>query len=319
MTSKDNVFVAYGMGKRVAVTVAVVCVLTMMLTGCKLRSSGGVDYVRASIGAASETAGGAERMSTDAVDDEMPSAVEADRAQTEAYGDLRETRVQRKSSSDEGETGYVSLFRTGYILQYDPLKRIPVWVAWRLTADHTDGNHKREGIKFTEDEDVEDPRATDADYRGSGYDRGHMCPSGDNKWSRKAQEESFLFTNICPQLHNLNAGDWNELEKRCRHWAKAYGEVYIVCGPVLLNKKHKTIGRNKVVVPEAFFKVVLRLGDDPQAIGFIYRNEERNSAMSSYVNTVDDVERITGLDFFASLPTEMEKQLESKASLDDWE
>ena len=100
------------------------------------------------------------------------------------------------------------------------------------------------------------PRATNMDYINSGYDRGHICPSGDNKWSEEAQLQSFLYTNCCPQLHNLNAGDWNELEGKCRKWAQQYGGVYIVSGPLLLNKKHKTIGKNKVVVPEAFFKVV---------------------------------------------------------------
>ncbi len=210
------------------------------------------------------------------------------------------------------------LSRVGYTTSYNKDLRIPNWVAWRLTADHTDGPHKRGGIKFQEDYEVPAPRATDTDYRSSGYDRGHMCPSGDNKWDAEAQQQSFLFTNICPQGHNLNAGDWNEMEGKCRRWAEKYGELFIVCGPILYKGAHKTIGKNKVVVPEAFFKVVLRMGNNPSAIGFIYKNEDGNRPMGDYVNSVDQVERITRIDFFPALPDSLENIIESKANLKDW-
>ena len=206
------------------------------------------------------------------------------------------------------------LHREGYTVCYNAEARLPHWVAWRLTADHVNGSHKRGGIKFQEDEQVPAPRATDADYRSSGYDRGHMCPSGDNKWSEVAQRESFLMTNICPQTHNLNAGDWNEMEQQCRRWAEQYGEIYIVCGPILYRQKHKTLGKNKVVVPEAFFKVVLCLGDDPKAIGFIYKNEDGNRPKGDYMNTVDQVERLTGIDFFPTLPDSIENRIEAEAN-----
>jgi endonuclease G len=152
----------------------------------------------------------------------------------------------------------------------------------------------------------------------SGYSRGHMCPSGDNRWSQQAQQESFLYTNCCPQLYSLNAGDWNDLEIKCREWAKAYGKIYIVCGPVLLNKKHRTIGKNRVVVPEAFFKVVLCLEGTPKGIGFIYRNEKTNKPIKSYVNSIDQVERITGIDFFPALPDDVEKKVEAEADITEW-
>lgn len=210
------------------------------------------------------------------------------------------------------------LRRTGYTVCYNADNRLPDWVAWRLTADHTTGEYKRGGIKFQEDEEVEEPRATDSDYRQSGYDRGHLCPSGDNKWSQKAQQESFLLTNVCPQAHNLNAGDWNEMEQQCRQWARKYGEIFIVCGPILYNQKHKKIGTHKVVVPEAFFKVVLCMSGMPKAIGFIYKNADGNRPKGDYVNTVDQVERITGYDFFANLPDDVEKRVEATANLAEW-
>lgn len=210
------------------------------------------------------------------------------------------------------------LKRTGYVASYNKTTLLPNWVAWHLTAERTEGSAKRSGVDFAEDTEVPEPRATDWDYYNSGYDRGHMCPAADNKWSKKAMEESFLFTNMCPQNGNLNRGDWNEMEMACRKWAKKYGDLYIVCGPILYKGKHKTIGKNKVVVPEAFFKVVLRTGDNPQAIGFIYKNTSGNRPKDSYVNTVDEVERITGIDFFPSLPDDVENKVEATADIANW-
>ena len=210
------------------------------------------------------------------------------------------------------------LKRTGYVASYNKATLLPNWVAWHLTAERTEGSAKRSGVDFAEDTEVPEPRATDWDYYNSGYDRGHMCPAADNKWSKKAMEESFHFTNMCPQNGKIKRGDWNEMELACRKWAKKYGDLYIVCGPILYKGKHKTIGKNKVVVPEAFFKVVLRTGDNPQAIGFIYKNTSGNRPKDSYVNTVDEVERITGIDFFPSLPDDVEKNVEATADIANW-
>ena len=132
--------------------------------------------------------------------------------------------------------------------------------------------------------------------------------------------QSFLFSNICPQAPSLNRGDWNEMELACRRWAKRYGSVYVVCGPVFYKKtRRKTIGRNKVAVPDAFFKVLLCMKDTPKAIGFLYKNTDGNRPMGDYVNTVDEVERITGYDFFPSLTDDVEKRVEAECNLDDWQ
>lgn len=210
------------------------------------------------------------------------------------------------------------LKRTGYVASYNKTTLLPNWVAWHLTAERTEGSAKRSGVDFAEDTEVPEPRATDWDYYNSGYDRGHMCPAADNKWSKKAMEESFLFTNMCPQNGNLNRGDWNEMEMACRRWAEEYDGLYIVCGPILYKGRHKTIGKNKVTVPEAFFKVVLRTGDNPKAIGFVYKNAGGNRPKGDYVNTVDEVERLTGIDFFPSLPDDVERRVEATADLADW-
>lgn len=209
------------------------------------------------------------------------------------------------------------LEKTSYIVSYNKDTKIPNWVAWHLTADHTDGVVPRDN-SYYEDEDVPLPRATNEDYRGSGWSRGHMCPAGDNKWDSDAMRESNLLTNICPQHGSLNSGVWNKIEQDCRKWAKEYGDVYIVCGPVFLNQEHETIGENQIVVPEAFFKVVLCLQGKPKAIGFIIRNNEGIKKRDQFINTVDEVERITGFDFFPALPDDIEDEVESFADITQW-
>ena len=211
------------------------------------------------------------------------------------------------------------LSRKGYTVSYNVDRRVPNWVAWHLTAMHLNGNTKRNESTFHEDESVPMPRAVNSDYVRSGYDRGHMCPAGDNKWSAKAMDESFLFTNICPQAPLLNRGDWNEMEQACRKWAKQYGDIYIICGPIFYKKQIKTIGKNKVAVPDAFFKVVLCMKGEPKAIGFIYKNADGNRPKGDYANSVDEVERITGIDFFPSLPDEIENKIEAQCNLNDWD
>ena len=108
------------------------------------------------------------------------------------------------------------------------------------------------------------------------------------------------------------------MEQDCRKWAKKYGDIYIVCGPVLLNRKHEVIGKNKIVVPEAFFKVILRLKPKPKAIGFIIRNNEGTKKRDHYINSVDEVERVTGIDFFPTLPDDIENKVEAYSNFNDW-
>ena len=207
--------------------------------------------------------------------------------------------------------------RLAYTVSYNHDTREPNWVAWTLTREHASGSLPRG--KFQDDEDMPSPKGTISDYFRSGFDKGHMCPAGDNKWSQRAMNECFLMTNMCPQTHALNAGVWNSIEQQCRSWAKKYGKVYIVCGPIYLNKQHRKLGKNKVVVPDAFFKVILRTGKNPQAIGFICRNQtETGLQKKDFVNSVDEVERITGYDFFSKLPDNVEKKVEAKADLGQW-
>lgn len=209
------------------------------------------------------------------------------------------------------------LRRKGYTLSYNGEWKIPRWVAWVLTADRLKGKAKRTD-EFLPDPDLpERARAFDSDYYRSRYDRGHMAPAGDMKWSQQAMAESFLLSNICPQAPNLNRGDWNELEEQCRKWAQRGEVLYIVCGPVVKpDVKHKrVVGKGKVLVPDGFFKTVLVMGDEPRAVGFLYPNEDCNSPIASYAVTVDSVEQVTGLDLYPSLPDELEARVEAENSI----
>ena len=222
------------------------------------------------------------------------------------------------------------LKRKGYTVSYNSETKNPNWVAWHLTKSHTYGSFQRRQEMFSEDESVKAPRATNNDYFNSRYDRGHMCPAGDNKWDKEAMTQSFLFTNICPQNHGLNKYEWNDLEIQCRDWAREYGAVDIVCGPLYSSKggrykvgssrepQQKTIGRNKVWVPDAFFKVVLCRQGRPKAIGFVYRNEGVKQLKAEAVRTVDEIEALTDIDFFPALDDEMENTIEASANLSDW-
>ena len=215
-------------------------------------------------------------------------------------------------------TPEIILHRTGYISSYNKSTRQPNWVAWHLTREHVQGSIRRAGNAWHEDMQVPKPRVNNYDYKGSGWSRGHMCPAGDNKWNSDAMYESFSLVNVCPQNSSHNSGLWNSIEMDCRRWARQFGDIYIVCGPVLMRGNHETIGDNAVIVPEAFFKVVLCLNDKPKAFGIITRNTDGNSKRDLYYNSIDQVERITGIDFFPALPDELEDYIESDVNMNLW-
>lgn len=210
----------------------------------------------------------------------------------------------------------------GYTLSYNQLRGTPEWVAWELTDWEAEGTVPR-ADDFLPDPKVDEAyRVTTEDYKGSGYDRGHMAPAADMKWDSLAMAESFYMSNICPQDHSLNAGPWATLEKACRRWATQEGAIYVVCGPVYApGKTPKLIGRqHKVAVPDGFFKCVLSLyPGQEKAIGFYYENRGGKQPMAQRALTVDSVERLTGLDFFASVPDSIEDRIEATFSLKAWE
>lgn len=233
------------------------------------------------------------------------------------------------------------LFRCGYILSYNRDTKNPNWVAWHLTREHTDGPYSRKGVPYYADDgtvigigavtpetcrngyfmdmESEEPRQQLSDWtREYNMSHGHMCPAGDNKWDKGAMNQSFLLTNMCPQDEKLNQGGWKKLEEKCRAWANKYGGIYIVAGPIFDGAINRTIGEGRIAVPDAFYKVVLCLEGTPKGIGFIYINDSSSQSMYDNVYSIDDVEQITGIDFFPALPDEIEDEVERTTNMEEW-
>lgn len=203
----------------------------------------------------------------------------------------------------------------GYEVSYNPKYLIPNWVAYELTDFETDGPATRGKKKFRQDESLNVPQAEDSDYRNSGWSRGHMAPAADFKWSDKAMSETFYFTNCCPQNQKLNGGQWSTLEKKVRACAKKYGSVKVVVGPLVFDNQYGTIGANKVVVPDAFFKAVLA---GEQSIAFVMYNTDKNENMQKCAMSVDALEELSGYDFFSELDDSVEETIEATYSLKYW-
>ena len=207
----------------------------------------------------------------------------------------------------------------GYTVSYNPKWLVPNWVAYELTNSETYGEQERSN-HFKPDPLVKGDPVVTSDYSKSGYDRGHMAPAADMKWSEQAMRESFYMTNICPQIHSLNAGDWKDLEELARDWAQQYGSIYIACGPIM-EADYQTIGKtHSIAVPSAFYKVFLRkiCNGGWTSIGFVMPNKAGNRPLMTYMFTVDEVEEQTGLDFFYNLPDSIESQVENTYSVSDW-
>lgn len=206
----------------------------------------------------------------------------------------------------------------GFTLSYNYDWKIPNWVAYELTDWEVEGEVPRYD-KFKPDPMVpQNATATTNDYKYSGYDRGHLAPAADMKWNEQAMKESFYLSNICPQNPNLNGGVWKDLEEQVRDLASQKGRIFVVCGPIV-NDTSTTIGENKVVVPQAFFKVLLQEeNNEIHTIGFVYENKSGRKPMSTYAMTVDEVEEMTNIDFFPSLPNKIEKKVEAEVDFSKW-
>ena len=213
----------------------------------------------------------------------------------------------------------VILVYNGFIVNYNTERLIPNGVAYELTAEEVAGQAPR-AKGFGMDMDYSGKQAMREDYSGTGWDKGHMAPSADMKWSQAAMNESFYLTNICPQNHDLNGRDWHTLEKHVRNWALAYGSVWVVCGPYVSDNHYGTIGAQDVMVPDGFFKAVLRKdGRKFKSIAFLFENDGREQSYREVIVSVNDVEALINYDLFTNLNNLIEEEVESQADLREWE
>lgn len=208
---------------------------------------------------------------------------------------------------------------SGYVVSYDEAARIPTWVAYELTEDEANGKVGRSGKSFRPDDTVKAVQADDYDYRGSGWSRGHMAPAGDFKWDDDAMWDTFLYTNCCPQDEKLNNGSWNVLENKVRTWARQFGSVYVVTGPIVGQNKNGKIGVHQISVPDAFFKAILVFRDGAcYSIAFVMFNNETRQSLSRCYLSINELESLTGLDFFPLLDDSIEEKVENDVDLIFW-
>lgn len=207
----------------------------------------------------------------------------------------------------------------GYTVSYNSDYKIANWVAYELTADEAKSKKAERSNKFVPDPQVKGATAENGDYTRTGFDRGHMAPAGDMKWSARAMRESFYFSNICPQKPGLNRGIWKELEEQSRLWAMDNGAVWIVTGPVISGDL-KRLGKNGVGIPVSFYKVICTVTNGKYSgIAFLFENRDYdNTSLKSVAIPVDSVEKVTGIDFFPSVPAEQEKKMEASVVWNDW-
>ena len=232
-------------------------------------------------------------------------------------GALHYPRLEYARYTGPGHSSVVGKDYEGFTVSFNPSNSTPDWVGWELLREEVSDEVSRSD-QFWQDASVPGCPST-YDYKGSGYDRGHLCPAADQKWSAKAMSDCFVMTNMTPQTHALNAGAWNTLENKERQWAQRDSAIVIVAGPIYTDADQKRIGDTGVRVPSAFFKVLLApYVEEPRAIGFVYPNASAPGNMEQYVMNVDEIEELTGLDFFSGLPDEIEERVESRASFRDW-
>jgi endonuclease G len=212
----------------------------------------------------------------------------------------------------------------GFALCYRESYELSEWVAYELTLEELTPVAERSN-NFAFDQSISTGSAFPEDYRGSGFDRGHLAPAADMRFSRNAMNQSFYMSNMSPQTPLLNRGVWRRLEEVVRNAARNYGRVLVVTGPVLDREDFPRIGLyTQVAVPAYFYKVLAALipGEDGtvtlHTIGFIIENENPLGIYQDFAVSVDQVEAHTGLDFFAAFPDDLETAAEQVFDISKW-
>ena len=204
-----------------------------------------------------------------------------------------------------------------YSLSYSEKHEQAEWVAYELKKSHL-SKAQRKRPYFEVDPYINTGLADWRNYKNSGYDRGHFCPAGDRKFSKEAYNETFYTSNVAPQEHSFNSGVWNRLEQKVRYWAQKYDGVFVVTGGIL-KENLDTIGSESVAVPDAFYKVILdNRKNGYQLLAFLIPHKESSQNLENFVVTIDEIEALTGIDFFPKLPDHIENKEEAVKGTKDW-
>ncbi|KAH3798377.1 endonuclease G, mitochondrial-like [Dreissena polymorpha] len=208
-----------------------------------------------------------------------------------------------------------------FVLAYDKRNKNPHWVFEHLTPDKLPSSSassaNRKNSNFFEDDKIhEKHRSLLSDYKGSGFDRGHMAAAGNHRHSQQAMDQTFTLSNISPQVgEGFNRGIWNNLEKYVRSIARNNPNTYVCTGPLYLPKqesdgkmyvKYQVIGKNYVAVPTHFFKVIAieTTTGEYEILSFVLPNQplKEDIPLKTFLTPLDAVERSSGLLIFDKLP-----------------
>ncbi len=206
---------------------------------------------------------------------------------------------------------------TYYTLCYAEDHEQAEWVAYELSRDRLNENWVARTNSFRPDPDVHTESATPRDYNATGFDKGHLCPAADMAFSEQAMDETFFMSNMSPQVPAFNMGIWRELEELTRDWARKFGHLYVVTGPILTQPRIGQIGFSKVTVPSYYYKVLLA-PEQHRAIAFMLPNQVSTQPVLDYAYSIDQVEKTTGLDFFPQVLKGLDEELEGSLDKAAW-
>jgi len=236
--------------------------------------------------------------------------------------------IEKTTTTESGKSIYDDSFLPGsttgeivrhqyYTLSYNQKHKQAEWVAYNLHPDHLSSNSfKRPNFEI--DNKVKGGSADWRNFRGSGYDRGHLCPAGDRRFSYEAYAETFLTSNASPQNPGFNSGVWNRLENQIRRWVPTTGELFIITGGVL-KEGLDTIGKDQVSIPEYYFKVIVGYHQsEPIAIGFLIPNQTSGEPISTFVTSIPQIEKLTGLKLFNNFDQVTEARLKGPVNYGFW-
>lgn len=233
-----------------------------------------------------------------------------------------------------------------YALEWDNTKRHANWVAFTFDTTTSADNVKRTDAWSVDPKLPAEMQVQESDHKNDGFDRGHLCASEDRVYLKEANDQTFYYSNISPQLNDFNGGFWRKLETRVQTWGRStadgvYDKVYVTKGgtlnKLLKNFKGTTVDGGTpttdangftihgLACPEYYFMAVLSQKDDVfHAIAFLVPHKEgmtRNPSsdeLKEYVVSVDKLEEETGIDFFCNLPDVLENEVEAACNLNDW-
>lgn len=233
--------------------------------------------------------------------------------------------LETNEKKDESQTfDFLPKSTTGQIVKHDYFTlsykekyEQAEWVAYEMKRNYVKSSNFQRPY-FIEDPKVKTRSADWRNYKKSGYDKGHLCPAGDMEFEINAYNDTFFTSNISPQLHDFNSGVWNRLEQKVRYWATKYDGVYVVTAGVL-NSNLKTIGKEKVAVPNYFYKILLGKSNGTyKMIAFLVPNAKSDKPLYDFVVSVDSIEKMTGIDFFPKLDDKTENTLEKSSDYKSW-